>query len=463
MSIVGSPEKQSRMPFLIKTESTKAQEETELECQPYFEDLHQLPSSQLDDLRQIGLIRDGTLDICLLLDKHIEYLQQVWSEPLKASFVSLDASRTWMIYWTLHACDLLNHQPDDQACQNIVHTLSACWMQVDVHLPVSKFRDDPILSAGMQTSDAVVTIQGGGFGGGPGQMPHAATTYAAVLALCILAASSKDTVHSKSALELLETIRRPLYAWMLSVQEDDGSFRMHHDGEIDVRATYCVIVVAKLLGICTKNVGGQKTIDSIARCQTYEGGFGGEPWSEAHGGYTFCASAALQLLKGFDSIDVATLTGWLAARQMSYEGGFNGRANKLVDGCYSFWQGGAMAILSILQSGSCVSGDTWLDGKYQDTPLLFDEGMLERYILLCAQNIHGGLRDKPSKRRDFYHSCYNLSGLSIAQHYSGEEAPAFGHARLSRVERTHPCYNIRVEYARHILNHFSQLGYPENA
>jgi protein farnesyltransferase subunit beta len=41
---------------------------------------------------------------------------------------------------------------------------------------------------------------------------------------------------------------------------------------------------------------------------------------------------------------------------------------------------------------------------------------LQRYILYCAQNFtDGGLRDKPGKSRDFYHTCYSLSGLSIAQ------------------------------------------------
>jgi hypothetical protein len=30
--------------------------------------------------------------------------------------------------------------------------------------------------------------------------------------------------------------------------------------------------------------------------------------------------------------------------------------------------------------------------------------------------VNGRLRDKPSKSRDFYHSCYNLSGLSVSQH-----------------------------------------------
>ena len=32
------------------------------------------------------------------------------------------------------------------------------------------------------------------------------------------------------------------------------------------------------------------------RCQTYEGGFGGVPGMEAHGGYAFCGIAALTLL-----------------------------------------------------------------------------------------------------------------------------------------------------------------------
>lgn len=92
---------------------------------------------------------------------------------------------------------------------------------------------------------------------------------------------------------------------------------------------------------------------------------------------------------------------------------------------------GAIAITSKLYN-SIESGD--------EAPMLLDTAMLERYILLCAQDIHGGLRDKPSKSRDFYHTCYNLSGLSI----SGAEGN-------SKVARTHPSFNIRVERAEEIL------------
>jgi len=77
------------------------------------------------------------------------------------------------------------------------------------------------------------------------------------------------------------------------------------------------------------------------------------------------------------------------------------------------------------------------DGK--EGPPLFDLEMLERYILLCAQDVNGGLRDKPSKSRDFYHTCYNLSGLSIAQ------------GTNDRVARTDPRFNIRIERVKEVL------------
>ena len=40
------------------------------------------------------------------------------------------------------------------------------------------------------------------------------------------------------------------------------------------------------------------------RCQTYEGGFGGCPGMEAHGGYSFCGVAALTLLNKTKLCDI---------------------------------------------------------------------------------------------------------------------------------------------------------------
>lgn len=40
-----------------------------------------------------------------------------------------------------------------------------------------------------------------------------------------------------------------------------------------------------------------ETTHLMPRClQSHEGGIGGEPWNEAHGGYTFCGLAAAALL-----------------------------------------------------------------------------------------------------------------------------------------------------------------------
>jgi protein farnesyltransferase subunit beta len=384
----------------METETTDLQEETEAECKPFFLHLPDLPASQLEHLHEVGLV-DG-YDVCLLCDKHEEYLLTALSlkTPLNSSFISLDASRPWIMYWTLHSLDLLDRLPSNDVLIACVDTLRACWT-------------------------------GGGFGGGPGQMAHGAPTYAAVLSLAII--STSDSTAAPKAFHLLQEIRKPLYAWFLSLRHLNGGFSIHHDGEMDVRATYTVICCASLLSILSPQLE-EGAVDFLWKCQTYEGGFGGAPGSEAHGGYTYCAVAALELLGATNRVDVPALQAWLARRQMTYEGGFNGRCNKLVDGCYSFWQGGAIAILSNNHS-----------------QLLLEEFMLQRYILLCAQDLKGGLRDKPSKPRDFYHSCYNLSGLSISQHYGTLK---YGHDDKSRVAKTHACYNIRVERVDQVRTHF---------
>jgi protein farnesyltransferase subunit beta len=481
MSSLVNNSKNQPCPVLLESDSTQAQQEAELECKPYFMDISQLPPDQQQHLRQTGLLGPQGMDVHLLKQKHAEYLSQVWKTPLKHPFVSLDASRPWMLYWCLHGCDLLGDFPSDEYRTGMVLTLEKCWKSTTVSLPaqINKEGADSLLTSTStsttrnNTDNKDNTYEAGGFGGGPGQMAHAATSYAAILSLCIIASSEKDKdgggESSKLAYDLLERIRSPLYAWFLSLQQPNGGYRMHHDGEIDVRASYTIICCAKLLNLVTPNLCHEQVIDFIASCQTYEGGIGAEPFTEAHGGYAYCGVSALKLVNRLDALDTDALTGWLARRHMSYEGGFSGRSNKLVDGCYSFWQGGGMAIASSMyddkgggrqQQGGGSSRqdedeDPWLTGS-PPTNLLFDAPMLERYILLCAQDVHGGLRDKPSKSRDFYHSCYNLSGLSVAQHYSsGGEEQQYGDPLASKVLQTHPCYNIRVDRVQTILKHFA--------
>ena len=96
-------------------------------------------------------------------------------------------------------------------------------------------------------------------------------------------------------------------------------------------------------------------------------------------------------------------------------GGFQGRGNKLVDACYSFWQGSTPAVLSVATHGQYSAAaeaegedDTTAEAKPGTAAtgtLLFDQERLQEYILKCCQYIKGGLRDKPGKGRDYYHTC----------------------------------------------------------
>lgn len=258
-TVVRDPSQQKRSSKVVSTESTDLQETTEGECEPFFVELKALRQHSKDHLRETGLLsQDGedNLEICLVREKHYAYLSRVFSpelQPLGRNLVALDASRPWMLYWSLHGCDLLmvpsssdsNNQDVDTCrllCQKVgdealcavVSTLEACWQSLATivlsqHLKLTE-RDRSLLSE--ESTDG--SYKGGGFGGGPGQMAHAATSYAAVLTLSIVA-TSEGPASSSMAWSLLERIRKPLYAWLLSLQQTNGGFRMHHDGEIDVR------------------------------------------------------------------------------------------------------------------------------------------------------------------------------------------------------------------------------------
>ena len=219
-------------------------------------------------------------------------------------WAALDASKPWLCYWILHSLDLLGYKIPEKIAQRCISTLRQ-----------------------MQSPT-------GGFGGGPGQASHIATTYAAVNALAI--------IGTEEALSLIN--RTTLLEFFLRCKEADGSFRVMEGGEIDVRGCYCALAAATITNILTPELTNG-VAEFVARCQTYEGGLGGYPGVEAHGGYAFCGLAALELLGRTDVLNLETLARWSARRQMSLEGGFQGRTNKLVDGCYSFWMGGMFPIL----------------------------------------------------------------------------------------------------------------------
>ena len=46
---------------------------------------------------------------------------------------------------------------------------------------------------------------------------------------------------------------------------------------------------------------------------------------------------------------------------------------------------------------------------------------MQAYTLYCCQDVRGGLKDKPTKGPDPYHTMYALAGCSIAQYKSDYE------------------------------------------
>ncbi|XP_053962471.1 protein farnesyltransferase subunit beta [Anastrepha ludens] len=346
-------------------------------------------------------------------EEHQRYLESMLRR-LPANYECLDSSRPWNVYWILQAAHLLNFTFDEDTLEHVVQFLTKC------------------------------RHPNGGFAGGPGQYPHLAPTYAAVNSLCI--------IGTPSAYRAID--RDSLMQFLLSVREPDGSFRLHVDGETDVRGAYCAISCAKLTNMPAKMLAKlfDKTGDWIASCQTYEGGFGGAPDLEAHGGYTFCGIAALAMLNEGHKCDTQQLLKWNLQRQMPYEGGFQGRTNKLVDGCYSFWVGATIPITQAIISTEAEPV------KHS----LFDSSALQEYILLCCQKANGGLIDKPGKPQDLYHTCYTLSGVSIAQHSESSLNPQVLGDPVNELSPTHPLFNVPPRAVACSLAHFEQLNQKFN-
>ena len=126
---------------------------------------------------------------------HINFISTALN-GLPQGYVSLDASKPWILYWTLHALNLLGIELSLELKNRAVRTLRQCLDE-----------------------------EAGAFGGGKGQLPHLATTYAAVNSIAIL--------EMEEAYAMLDP--KKIYAFFLSLKQSDGSFTMHHNGEIDVR------------------------------------------------------------------------------------------------------------------------------------------------------------------------------------------------------------------------------------
>eukprot|EP00931_Biecheleriopsis_adriatica_P011449 TRINITY_DN11253_c0_g1_i2.p1 TRINITY_DN11253_c0_g1~~TRINITY_DN11253_c0_g1_i2.p1 ORF type:complete len:452 (-),score=74.78 TRINITY_DN11253_c0_g1_i2:100-1431(-) len=347
-------------------------------------------------------------EIRLDRDLHSSWLQR-GLQKLPANFCGLDASRPWFVYWISHALEVLGEYDESIWASKAASFLGQC--------------QDPT----------------GGFGGGPGQLPHLAPTYAAVCALVI--------AGSEKAYKVVD--REQMYGFLMRMKSPDGGFRMHDEGETDMRGSYCALAVASMLHMLSDELV-EGIPEYIRRCQTWEGGIAGEEGLEAHGGYSYCGLAALCLAGKAHALDLHAFLNWAAHKQMSLEGGFAGRANKLVDSCYSFWQG---AIFPLIHEAFRQKGE---DVALPSSHAWFSPSPLQTYVFLACQHLSGGLKDKPGKSADFYHSCYSLSGVSVAQHEVDGSTMVLGDA-ANLLERTDIYYNVLLEKADRKCAYFEAL------
>lgn len=365
------------------------------------------------------------MDACLKLlaeplqqlkkDDVVKSLEMAFMVDMPPQMAALDASQAWILYWIANSLQITD--PDTLTDLNKRRMVRKLFL---------------------------MSKDNGPFGGGESQLPHIASTYAAInaLALCDNIDNCWDKID-----------RDAIYKWLLTLKQPDGSFTTCNPvGERDTRGVYCALSVASLLNIMTDELT-EGVVEYLQQCQTYEGGFGATPLrDEAHGGYTFCATASLAILNKLDSINVEKLIRWCASCQCSEEMGFCGRSNKLVDGCYSFWVGGTAAMLEA-------------NGYYG----AMNHTALRKYILNCCQSKTGiPLRDKPGKNGDFYHTNYVLLGLSISESRfdyketdNGKKQPFNISSKLtsskevsSELASINPVYGLPIETVQKFHKHF---------
>ncbi|KAH7646938.1 chain B [Cryptosporidium bovis] len=330
----------------------------------------------------------------LFRSEHLDYVRRMREMIYPEDSLEGESTRVLMIYWSLHSEELLDNYYYD-GNSRFADTDEEAECDTNIY-PFYKDSDEIL--------DTILSFQdiNGGFGGNFSHIPNMVSTY--------LAISSLIMVGDLDA--LLKIDRFKMYNYFLKLRDvETGGFRIQLDGEIDVRAFYCISAVANMLYIVTDELF-ENIENYLLKCVGFDGGYSGDFYGESHGGYTYCAVAGLCILGKTDSIDIDSLLYWAVQRQSGIEGGFQGRTNKLVDSCYSFWFTGIFfCIMEILRTRKS-------NKKSEPNMSFYDPFSLQSFILICSQLSEGGFIDKPGKKRDLYHTCYALSGLSLAQRMS---------------------------------------------
>lgn len=311
--------------------------------------------------------------------KHVVFFNRVL-QILPTRYSSLDSNRLTIAFFALSALDILDALHTIDNPKRIIE-----WIYSLQVLPDSSGHNRNRCGFRGGSCNGIITEPGDTFTAHDVEHDygHIAMTYTGLASLLILG----DDLSHVDRKACLEHVR--------ALQLDNGSFKttIAEGGESDMRFVYCACCISVMLNDFSA-VNQDAACAFIKSSLCYDGGFGQGPDEESHGGSTFCACAALQLMGRLNqvlSVDVIEkLQYWCLHRQNL---GFHGRAHKDDDSCYSFWLGATLKILDSFE--------------------LIDFERNKNFVLSTQDTVVGGFGKWPQVHPDALHSYMGMCGLSL--------------------------------------------------
>jgi geranylgeranyl transferase type-1 subunit beta len=282
---------------------------------------------------------------------------------------SLDNSRVTVAFYSLAGLDLLNALSKSLPFNSSELISWIYRLQLIIDSDVCGFRGSPCsITSRIEPN--------------PYDHVHITMTMTSLLSLLILGDDLENVERSKIASSLVH------------LQLPNGAFLATRlSTENDLRFVYCACVVAFILNDWS-GINKDLCTNFILQCRTYEYAFGQIPGAEAHGGSTFCATAALSLMDRLNDLDHQDdLIRWCLQRQNE---GFNGRPNKPDDSCYSWWIGATLKLLN------------------KDFLINIDQNQI--FLHATESKRTGGFSKWPDSTADPLHSYLSLASLSLMKH-----------------------------------------------
>ncbi|CAH9065313.1 unnamed protein product [Cuscuta europaea] len=195
-------------------------------------------------------------------DRHICYLRMML-EVLPGKYQVQEINRLTLAYFAISGLDILDglHLVDKEGVINWVLSLQA-HPNNEAELENGQFYGFHGSKSSQFESNSYEGLIPNG--------SHLASTYCALAIL-------KTVGYDLSLMDSTSILKS-----MRSLQQPDGSYMPIHAGaEKDLRFVYCAAAISSMLGNWD-GMDREKAKEYICNCQSYDGGFGLNPGSEAH-------------------------------------------------------------------------------------------------------------------------------------------------------------------------------------